>query len=259
MTAAPMNTDNTVGTLAWLRRTEGRLSLKERLGLMQAALAPALGDLLRGRWGTALPGAPTGLSALQASLPDTPAVGRALQAMAATGRTDLLQHGWRTHAWGWAFGVAEGHAPDVELLLVASLLHDLGVADPAGHQASGCQCFTGHSAAVAMHTAQACGWSAERTEAVGQAITLHMNGAVPLAQGLEAHLLVRGAACDVTGARLAQLPARYRTEVLQAYPRGEFDARFAAFLAAERRRQPDTRAALMAQLGVGWMIRFNPF
>ena len=246
---------DTVGTLAWLRRTEGRLSLKERLGLMQAALAPALGDLVRARWARALPGAP----AQPALWPDTPAVARALQAMAATGRTDLLHHGWRTHAWGWAFGVAEGHAPDVELLLVASLLHDLGVADPDGRQASGCQCFTGHSAAVAMHTAQACGWNAERTHAVGQAIALHMNGAVPLSQGLEAHLLVRGAACDVTGARLAQLPRSYRQAVLQAHPRLDFDARFTAFLAAERQRQPDTRAALLAQLGVGWMIRFNPF
>jgi hypothetical protein len=63
----------------------------------------------------------------------------------------------------------------------------------------------------------------------------------------------------VTGARLAQLPRSYRQAVLQAHPRLDFDARFTAFLAAERQRQPDTRAALLAQLGVGWMIRFNPF
>ncbi len=251
---------DTVGSLAWLRRTEGRVSLGERLTLMGNALRPRfMHDLVASQWGSAHANAPRELAPLLARLPDTPAVAQALQAMAATGHDAVLQHSWRTHWWADAFAVAEGHEVDRELLLVASLTHDLGIADAPGHAASGCACFTGHSAQVAMGIARDAAWPAARVQALGEAITLHMNGRVPLDQGREAHLLQRATACDVIGAQLTRLPASLRQAVLSRHPRGDFDAQFAAFLAQQRRQHPHSRAAVMAQLGVPWLVRFNPF
>jgi hypothetical protein len=252
-----------IGTLAWLRHSQGRLSLRERLQLMQLALGPALRGMASARWARVLPGAPTDLAPLQARLqarlPDTPAVAQALQAMAELGHTGVLQHSWRCHWWAMAFGAAGQHQVDEEVLLVASLMHDLGLADRAGAQASGCACFTGHSVDMAMRLTRQHGWTEARTQAVGEAITLHMNGHVDLAQGVEAHLLQQATACDVIGARLAQLPPRYRQQVLSAHPRGDFDAQFAAFMAGQVREQPGSRAAWMHLLGLGMMIRLNPY
>ncbi|MEY4766596.1 MAG: hypothetical protein RI907_3269 [Pseudomonadota bacterium] len=253
---------DTLGSLAWLRHTEGRLTLRERLSLMQAALGPRfVGDLVAARWARPSPQAPQQLAPLLARLPDTPAVGRALQAMAETGHTDLLQHSWRTHWWATAFAHAEGRAADVdmELLLVASLMHDLGLASPSAHAATGCACFTGHSALAAVALATEAGWTPARAQAVGDAITLHMNGHVAPEQGLEAHFMQRATATDVIGAQLAKLPARWRQDVLSRHPRGDFDSGFTQALRDQARRHPQSRSALMRQLGVGWLIRFNPY
>ncbi len=248
-----------VGTLAWLRHSQGRLALRERLQLMRLAMGPALRGMATARWARGLPGAPIELAPMQARLPDTPAVAQALQAMAELGHTAVLQHSWRCHWWATAFGAAGQHQVDDEVLLVASLMHDLGLADRAGAQASGCACFTGHAVDVAMRLTRQHGWAEARTQAVGEAITLHMNGHVGLDQGVEAHLLQQATACDVIGARLAQLPARYRQQVLGAHPRGDFDGEFTRFMAGQAREQPGSRAALMHQLGLGLMIRLNPF
>jgi hypothetical protein len=259
MTAHNVEDPSAIGTVAWLRHTQGRLSLRERLQLLRIALGPAMQGMVSGRWARVLPGAPTELAPLQARLPDTPAVGHALQAMAELGHTAVLQHSWRCHWWGMAFGQAGGLAVDEELLLVASLMHDLGMADAAGTQASGCACFTGHSAASAMQVAHTHGWPAARAQALGDAIALHMNGQVDVSQGVEAHLLQQATACDVIGARLAQLPLNYRQAVLRAHPRGDFDAVFSRFVAAQARQQPGSRAALMHLAGLGLMVKLNPF
>ncbi len=262
---------DTVGSLAWLRRTEGRVSLGERLTLMGNALRPRfMHDLVASRWGSAHANAPRELAPLLARLPDTPAVAQALQAMAELGHTAVLQHSWRCHCWGMAFGQAGGLAVDEELLLVACLMHDLGMADQGGADGAptagpdealrtGCACFTGHSAAAAMQVARGQGWPAARTLALGDAIALHMNGQVDVSQGVEAHLLQQATACDVIGARLAQLPHGYRQAVLQAHPRGDFDAQFSRFVKAQARLHPGSRAALMHQAGLGLMARLNPF
>jgi hypothetical protein len=259
----PRHEADTIGTLAWLRRSHGRLSLRETLQLLGIALWPAMQGMVSGRWARALPGAPQDFGALQtrlqARLPDTPAVGHALEAMRELGHTDVLQHGWRCHCWGMAFAADRQGEVDEELLLVASLMHDLGLADQAGAQASGCACFTGHSAATAMRLVEGHGWTDARAQALGNAITLHMNGQVDVSQGLEAHLLQQATACDVIGARLAQLPLRYRQQVLQAHPRGDFDGEFRRFMAGQSKQQPGSRAALMHQVGLGLMIRLNPF
>ena len=261
METTPRPDADVIGTLAWLRRTEGRLSLRERLHLMQQGLAPLPGQLWRGRWARPHAAAPGALAPLLQALPDTPAVGHALQAMADTGHTDVLQHSWRTHWWAQAWAIAEGHQVDTELLLVASLMHDLGMADAGGHAARGCSCFTAHGALAAMalvRQAQPEAWPDARAQRLGEAITLHMNGPVPGSQGLEAHLLQRGTACDVIGAELATLPRTYRDAVLARHPRGDFDGAFRRFLAAQHRDHPRSRAALMHQLGVGWLMHLAP-
>jgi hypothetical protein len=179
--------------------------------------------------------------------------------MAELGHTGVLRHSWRCHWWGMAFGQAGGLAVDEELLLVACLMHDLGMANEAAVQASGCACFTGHAVTEAMRLAHAHGWPAARAQTLGDAIALHMNGQVDVAQGVEAHLLQQATACDVIGARLAQLPRGYRQAVLQAHPRGDFDAQFSRFVKDQARLHPGSRAALMHQAGLGLMVRLNPY
>jgi hypothetical protein len=279
MTAHNVKDPSAIGTVAWLRHTQGRLSLRERLQLLRTALGPAVRGMVSARWARVAPGTPTELAPLQARLPDTPAVAQALQAMAELGHTAVLQHSWRCHWWGMALGQAGGHQVDEELLLVACLMHDLGMLGPGGRQAGagaagqaqgpmgahgeallgGCACFTGQSAAVAMQVAHTQGWPAARTLALGDAIALHMNGQVAVSQGVEAHLLQQATACDVIGARLAQLPRGYRQAVLQAHPRGDFDQVFSRFVAGQAREHPGSRAALMHQVGLGLMVKLNPF
>lgn len=153
----------------------------------------------------------------------------------------LIGHCMRTWALGAALLGPRWADCDQEVVYVAAALHDLGlVADelPAG-TASGFQDI-GADACAELVRAQT--GDALRAELARAAAALHLelgSAGDPRPEVAAVHL---GAAADVLGARVDQLPAGLLDAVLDAYPR----TGFADWLAGAMRHEADRRPASTA-------------
>ena len=245
-----------LGTLDWARRTGGRLSRRDRLELVRAAMIEQLAMLPR-PWRRRLPVDPA--IDLPSRPPDSEVARAAYQRAEEVSSPALLAHCTRTWLFGELAAGCGGIRHDEELLYVASVLHDLGLteahraADPRAH------CFAVEGAFAAEDFLSARGWPAERTAAVANAVALHVNVTVPLEHhGAEAHLLNLGAAIDVVGRGLPGLPRAKVAEVVERHPRKGFTPQLVAVNKEQAVARPDARLALMWRLGFRRFIERNP-
>jgi hypothetical protein len=103
------------------------------------------------------------------------------------------------------------------------------------------------------------GWDNNKLESLSEVICLHMNGHVDLSEGSEAHLLQQAAAYDIVGSRYYDLQKGYREMVLHRHPRNGINKDFAEFIAKEKKLHPHSRAALMHNVGLPFLIKLNPY
>ncbi len=167
----------------------------------------------------------------------------------------LLNHSYRTYAYGAALGELHDVDVDHELLYAAALLHDVGLPTPVPRVD-----FTRASAQVARDVAEDVGLSTAATDVLRDAITLHHTPGVTLAQGPVAFLLSAGAGLDVVGLRAWELPSDQIAEILAEYPRVGFKREFAAAFRAEAQQVPSGRGAFLTRYGAfSLAIKAAPF
>lgn len=241
-----------------MQATNGRLSWPARLSLLRQVLVPGMAGFMRTLVGV---GQHQSVRLEELPLPDTAAVRHAFEEIDSAASASVVNHSLRTYLWGAALGSVEALSFDPEFLLVGSLLHDLSMSERHGEHQPGCQCFAGQSAFAAFDSMRRFGWPQARLDRLADAVSLHMNGHLPLTPlgDVEAHLLQQGTAFDVVGSRWQDVDQAFRDQVLARHPRLGFNQVFADFIAAECRRRPDSRAALMHQIGLPLMIKFNPY
>jgi hypothetical protein len=167
----------------------------------------------------------------------------------------LLNHSYRTFAFGSALGALENLDVDREVLFAAALLHDVGLPTPA----EGVD-FTRASDRVARDVAEDVGLSTAATNAMRTSITLHYSPGVTRSQGPVAYLLSAGAGLDVAGLRSWQLPPDILAAVIAEHPRLGFKREFAAAFRTEAARVPRGRAAFLRRYGAfDLAIKAAPF
>jgi hypothetical protein len=167
----------------------------------------------------------------------------------------LLNHSYRTFAFGAALGALEGLSVDIELLFAAALLHDTGL--PTSDENVD---FTRGSARIARDVAEDVGLSSAATETMRTAITLHLSPNVTLAHGPVAYLLSAGAGVDVMGLRSWRLPPDTIATVLDEHPRLGFKGEFAGAFRTEAARVPRGRVQFLRRYGaVDLAIKLAPF
>jgi hypothetical protein len=167
----------------------------------------------------------------------------------------LLNHSYRTFAFGAALGALENVDVDRELLFAAALLHDVGLPTPVPQVD-----FTQAGAQVARGVAEEVGLSTAATNTLQAAITLHHSPGVSMAHGAVAYLLSAGAGLDVIGLRSWQLPPDTLAAILEAHPRLGFKREFAAAFRTEAALVPRGRAASMRRYGAfDLAIKAAPF
>ena len=245
-----------VGTLAWARRTGGRLSRRDRLELLVQGVRRQAADLMPGRGSRA-----RAVLELDGYAPPDSALARDAEELCREVSEPFLEaHCQRVNLWGVAIGRHEGVDFDEEALYVASLTHDLGLtARFRGHDPEAA-CFSLDSASGARAVIRPHGWPEPRVDTVAEAITLHLNAHVPLAKGAEAYLLQIGAALDVTGYRLGDVDRATRAAILAAHPRHDMKRAFVALMHDELRLHPESRPAFFTRrLRFGRMIQRAPF
>ena len=119
---------------------------------------------------------------------------------------------------------------------MATMFHDAGAMEP--DRSDGGRCFTLKGAADAESHLAAAGWPAERCAAAAEAITLHLNPAVPLERGPEAHLMHDGVLLDAVGLRAWELRKDAIERVRARHPRLRFSQDGGRLLARAGTRDP---------------------
>jgi hypothetical protein len=249
--------DTVVGTASWVERTCGRLNAAERRALLRP-LARTLAQNAVGRLRLAVglyPGRHAYVSPADLAPPSS-VLTRAAEEYARRVLTEpLLNHSYRTWAFGRALGDLEGIDVDAELLFAGALLHDTGLVNPTGTAD-----FTLTSARLAREVADEVGLSTAATDALMTAITMHYNPGVTADAGPVAYLLAAGAAVDVVGLRSWELPTATITEVVRQHPRTGFKTAFTEAFGHEAARVPEGRARLLHRYGAfAAAIKFAPF
>lgn len=119
-----MQVQEKIGSIAWLRESQGKLTLGSRLALLRQVLASSMAGMFK----TVLrSGKDERLRLEEVPLPDSPAVKYALDELESCVGNTVIQHSFRSYLWGAGFGKIGKLKYDPEFLLVGCLLHDLGM------------------------------------------------------------------------------------------------------------------------------------
>lgn len=184
-------------------------------------------------------------------LPDTPLVREAVDAAQGQGPV-LVGHAHRTAVFARALALVDDADVDHELLHVASLLHDVGLAEVVTGED-----FTRRSADVALDCAAA------HDPAVGAAledgIVVHTTiGITPARDGALGCYVQWGAMVDLVGLRERDLPYDLVRRTVADHPRTDFRRVLVGHVRAEARAVPGGRFALLRLTGFPLVVRAAP-
>ncbi len=257
MFSTPTDPTIDLGTHGWVERTGGLLTNRERRSLLRP-LAGTHSFNAAGRISMLLrvnSGRRTSLTPGHRPAPDS-ALTRAAEDLARRRLSPaVLNHSYRTYAFGAALGELANVDVDRELLYAAALLHDIGLTTPVSQVD-----FTRASARAAREVAEEVGLSTAATDTMRTAITLHHSPGVTPAHGPVAYLLSAGAGLDVIGLRSWQLPRDVLDAITSTHPRLGFKREFTAAFRAESAQVPRGRAAFLRRYGAfDLAIKLAPF
>ncbi|WP_328816720.1 HD domain-containing protein [Nonomuraea cypriaca] len=188
-------------------------------------------------------------------IPDTPACRGALEVATGYHSPSLLNHSIRAYLWAAAYAQDNRIAFDAELLYVAAMLHDIGLAAEFDSHTVPYEEAGGH---VAWVFGAGAGWSPERRTRVSEVIVRHMWDEVPVAEDPEGHLLELSTGMDISGRQTGDLPAEVRREVLERYPRLEIAKEFSGCISDQGTRKPSSFAGRFVRGGIVDRIAANP-
>ncbi|HKJ37030.1 MAG TPA: HD domain-containing protein [Solirubrobacterales bacterium] len=167
----------------------------------------------------------------------------------------VVEHSLRSFVFARALGLANGIDADPEELFVAAMYHDYSfnqIDDLTD------RCFTLPSAEHVEERCRAAGWEPGRAERVAEAVTMHINPAVPLAHGPVQHLVHDGIFLDILSLRATELDRAGVRRVFERHPRMGFNEVGPAKLAEHGRRVPACRAAAAFQGGFRLALKLAP-
>jgi len=188
-------------------------------------------------------------------LPDTKAAFAAEAFLAAVSNITMIRHCIRTYRFGRALAEKAGAKPDLEVLYIASLLHDLGLET----------LFDGPEDFETLGA-----WAAKRflldqghehlADQVAAAIELHTLIETAKDPRPEVAYLSIGAFCDVTGARLDQIEPRVVQEIVAEYPRNGTKDLLLALVKRQIAIKPQSNiAGIAARVDFAAIVRNAPF
>jgi HD domain len=170
-------------------------------------------------------------------IPQTAAAAEATRVIRGTTSELIFHHSRRVFLFGAIHARTRGLEPDPELLYLAALYHDTGLATPYSDEQ---QRFEIDGADHARTFLLDQGFTAREAEIVWTAIALHTTPGIPHRLGPEVAATARGVLTDVVGLGLESLDPAQVDEVLAAHPRGDFKNEFLQAFVDGLAYRPDT-------------------
>lgn len=158
-------------------------------------------------------------------IPDTALAREATEHVRANASPVLFDHSRRVFLWGSLRAHEQGVSFDPELLYVAAMFHDLGLA-PRFRRTD--QRFEIDGADEAHRFLTEHGVTRQAADRVWTAIALHTTPEIPLHMADEIALLTRGVELDVLGVGYYAITDQQREAVVTAHPRPDFKNRILA-------------------------------
>jgi hypothetical protein len=169
----------------------------------------------------------------------------------------LVEHSFRTFHMGAALLSGAGKHFDAEILYVASMLHDIALGTDLD---DGVTPFNLRGASLAARHVLDQGSSDADAQLVYDAIRLHLDLETARHEVPEVAGVHIGAAADVVGLNVDDIPPAVLEEVLAQHPRDGMKAALVALMEAEAARKPYSEsAALVHNLGFVQLINAAPF
>jgi HD domain len=243
-----------IGTIEWGRRTNGILGRGERGRFIAAVVlttARALPRLLASRAGFR----GSGPDPSRLTPPDTSFAREVVEACVELEPT-VVEHSYRSYIFARALGEVEGVECDEEALFAATMLHDISF--PTMGSLSD-RCFAVAGAETAAQVLDGSPLPDATRHDVLDAITLHLNPAVPRERGAIQHLAHDGILLDVLGLRGWELDHAGIRRTFELHPRLGFTVRGEALLRAHGRRVHGCRAGALFSAGFGPALKTGPW
>ena len=170
-------------------------------------------------------------------VPDTAAVDEATRFIQETTSPLIYHHSRRVFLFGQLHAHRLAVAPDPELLYLAAMFHDTGLATPFSDTE---QRFEVDGADHGRKFLLDRGFSTAAANTVWTAIALHTTPGIPDRMGPEIATLYLGVLTDVLGFDLDGLNADQVAEILAVHPRGDFKNGFLSAYFDGFKNRPET-------------------
>jgi hypothetical protein len=169
-------------------------------------------------------------------VPDAPLISRAMEYARLHSEPYLFNHAMRS--WLFAVMIAQQRsvAHDAEVLAVATLLHDVGLAQDS----SGTLRFEVEGANAARKFAQGEGVDERRAQLIWDGVALNSTPSIALHKEIEVSLCTAGIGLDWGGFGYESLSAPRIAEVLDAFPRLDMKQRFTQAVCRVVKTRPAT-------------------
>ncbi len=149
-------------------------------------------------------------------VPDSPIITRALDYAKQYSEPALYNHAVRSWLFAVRLGQLQGIEQDAEVVAVATLLHDLSLAD---HFSGGHRRFEVEGADVAREFAREQGLDDRRVQLVWDTVALNSTPSIALYKEPEVALSAAGIGVDWGGFQYDQIPADEMQSILAEFPR----------------------------------------
>ncbi|QLE56119.1 HD domain-containing protein [Nostoc sp. TCL26-01] len=186
------------------------------------------------------------MSLIHEAIPDSEICQRATQLVTEISPTFLCHHCIRSFLFGNLLGQRDGLKYDRELLYLSAVMHDLGLTE----RFDGEQRFEVDGADAARAFVLEHGLPESKAEVVWDAIALHTSIGIASRKQPETALVHLGAGADVLGMRIFDIPPETVEQVIEAYPRLDFNRAMTELLASQVKRKPQAAALTwLAEVG----------